>query len=204
MEINDIKIALIGNSGVGKTSIIRRFMDDLFDENISSTICANSIVKTITRGKKNYALNIWDTAGQERYQSLGKHFYKDAYIILLIYDITNQKSFDSLKQTWYPDIQIYGENYVILGVVANKSDLYENDNCVDEQEANNFAKEIGALFFLVSARNGSNISILFDDLLNKFLEKDIQEKVIDIEMGKKSNSSFELDQRKKRKKKCCK
>ena len=106
MNKNVIKVALIGNTGVGKTCIIQRFIDNSFSENPISTISANSIEKEIIREKEKYILNIWDTAGQEKYQSLGKHFYKDAYIILLIYDITNQKSLDSLKKSWYPDVQI--------------------------------------------------------------------------------------------------
>ena len=102
----EIKVALIGNSGVGKTCIIQRFKDNTFNDYSDSTISASSVDKEIIRGKEKYILNIWDTAGQEKYQSLGKLFYKDAYIILLIYDITNQKSLDSLKKTWYPDLQI--------------------------------------------------------------------------------------------------
>ena len=87
-----IKIALIGNSGVGKSCIIQRYIDNTFDKCSSSTLSSISVEKEIIRGKEKYTLSIWDTAGQEKYQSLGKYFYKDAYIILLIYDITNQKS----------------------------------------------------------------------------------------------------------------
>ncbi len=194
-----IKVALIGNSGVGKTCIIQRFIDNTFNEYSASTISANSIDKEIIRGKEKYILSIWDTAGQEKYQSLGKIFYKDAYIILLIYDITNQNSLDSLKKTWYPDLQIYAENCVVIGVVGNKADLYENDDLADEDEAKEFAKEIGALFYLVSAKSGENVTKLFEKLLDKFLEKDIQDKV-----KEKEKSSFNLDSRIEKKKNCCK
>ena len=125
MENDSIKMVLVGNSGVGKTSIMGRYIDNIFDVNTRPTICANSVEKTIIKGKKKYALNIWDTVGKEKYQALSKHFYKDAYIILLIYDITNQNSLDSLKNTCYPDIKKYGESYVLLGIVGNKSDLFE-------------------------------------------------------------------------------
>ena len=194
-----IKVALIGNSGVGKTCIIQRFIDNTFNEYSASTISANSIDKVIIRGKEKYILSIWDTAGQEKYQSLGKIFYKDAYIILLIYDITNQNSLDSLKKTWYPDLQIYAENCVVMGVIGNKADLYENDDLADEDEAKEFAKEIGALFYLVSAKSGENVTKLFEKLLDKFLEKDIQDKV-----KEKEKSSFNLDSRTEKKKNCCK
>ena len=203
MNKNEIKVTLIGNAGVGKTCIIQRFIDNTFNEYSASTISANSIDKEIIRGKEKYILSIWDTAGQEKYQSLGKIFYKDAYIILLIYDITNQNSLDSLKKTWYPDLQIYAENCVVMGVIGNKADLYENDDLADEDEAKEFAKEIGAVFYLVSAKSGENVTKLFEKLLDKFLEKDIQDKVKNIEMNKRERSSFSLESRVEKKKKCC-
>ena len=195
----EIKVALIGNSGVGKTCIIQRFKDNTFNDYSDSTISASSVDKEIIRGKEKYILNIWDTAGQEKYQSLGKLFYKDAYIILLIYDITNQKSLDSLKKTWYPDLQIYAENCIVMGVIGNKADLYESEKLADEDEAKEFAKEIGAVFSLVSAKSGENISDLFEKLLDKFLEKDTQDKV-----KKQEKSTFSLDSRAEKKKNCCK
>ena len=198
-----IKIALIGNSGVGKSCIIQRYIDNTFDKCSASTLSSISVEKEIIRGKEKYTLNIWDTAGQEKYQSLGKYFYKDAYIILLIYDITNQKSLDSLKKVWYPDLQIYAENCVVIGVVGNKTDLYEIDDLADEDEAKEFAEEIGAVFYLVSAKSGENITKLFEKLLDKFFEKDIQDKVKNIEMNKRERSSFSLESRVEKKKKCC-
>ena len=198
-----IKIALIGNSGVGKSCIIQRYIDNTFDKCSASTLSSISVEKEIIRGKEKYTLSIWDTAGQEKYQSLGKYFYEDAYIILLIYDITNQNSLDSLKKTWYPDLQIYAENCVVIGVVGNKTDLYENDDLADEDEAKEFAEEIGAVFYLVSAKSGENITKLFQKLLDKFFEKDIQDKVKNIEMNKRERSSFSLESRVEKKKKCC-
>ena len=204
MLINDIKVVVLGSSSVGKTSILTRYVKEIFDENVTSTIGANSVEKKLKRGKNKYTLNIWDTAGQERYQSLGKNFYKDAYIILLVYDITSQDSLESLKNRWYPDLQIYGEKCVVKAVVGNKSDLYENDELANEEEARDFAEEIGAIFALVSAKNGNNIDKLFDDLLDKFLEKDIQEKVQALEKNKRLNSTFSIvSMDDEKKKKCC-
>ena len=201
---NNIKVALLGNSGVGKTCIISKYVDNHFDGYQASTICASYLEKVIKRGKNKYVLNIWDTAGQEKYQSLGKHFYKDAYIVLLVYDITNQKSLTSIKEVWYPDLETYGENCVVMAVVGNKSDLYEEDNLANEDEAKDFAKEIGAIFSLVSAKEGENLEKLFDKLLDKFLEKDVQEKVKKIEESKKLDNSFIIGNKMQDKKKCCK
>ena len=199
-----IKVALLGNSEVGKTCIITRYVKEIFSDNTTSTIGACSTEKKLQRGKNEYTLNLWDTAGQEKYQSLGKYYYKDAYIIILVYDITSQDSLEGLKKRWYPDLQIYGENCVVMAVVGNKADLFENDNLANEEEARDFANEIGAIFELVSAKNGSNVDKLFDKLLDRFLEEDIQEKVKEIEKNKKMNTSFDIVVvEEKKKKKCC-
>ena len=150
-EPESIKITLIGNSGVGKTCIISRYIDDVFDEANTPTIGANYSEKTINKNGKDYELNIWDTAGQEKFHSVGKHFYKDAYVVCLVYDITNQDSLEQLKTMWYPDVQKYGEKYTILAVVGNKCDLYEGDNLADENMAKEFARSIGATFMQTSA-----------------------------------------------------
>ena len=201
---NSIKVALLGNTGVGKTCIISKYVDNNFNAFQSSTICASYLEKVIKRGKNKYVLNLWDTAGQEKYQSLGKHFYKDAYIIILVYDITNQKSLTSIKENWYPDVEAYGENCVVTAVVGNKLDLYEEDNLANEDEAKDFAKEIGAIFCLVSASEGENLEKLFNKVLDKFLEKDVQEKVKKIEESKKIDNSFIIGNKMEGKKKCCK
>ena len=201
---NNIKVALLGNSEVGKTCIAKRYVKEIFIEKTISTIGANSMHKNLKRGKNEYTLNLWDTAGQERYQSLGKFFYKDAYIIILVYDITSQKSLEGLKKRWYPDLQVYGENCVVIAVVGNKADLFENDDLANEEEAKDFANEIGAIFKLVSAKSGSNIAELFDDLLDKFLEEDIQKQVKEIEKSKMKDTSFDIDSMEgNKKKKCC-
>ena len=195
-----IKVTLIGNSGVGKTCIITRYTDDVFNENSASTIGANFIEKKINIGKKEYNLNIWDTAGQEKYQSLGKHFYKDSYIVCLVYDITNQESLDSLKSVWYPNLQKYGEQYSVLAVVGNKIDLYENvDDLADEEQAKQFAKEINATFIQTSAKNGDGIDNLFTNLTKKLLENP---KFSDLMKGKGLSLEKDANTIQKKKKFC--
>ena len=199
-----IKIVLIGEAGVGKTCIISRYIDNIFIENNDSTIGANYSEKTIKRGDKEVQLNIWDTAGQEKFHSLGKHFYKDSYVVCLVYDITNQESLDSLKNIWYPDLQKYGEQYTILAVVGNKCDLYEMDNLAKEEQAKAFADEIKAIFMLTSAKTGDGIEKLFNTLTDKFLSPEFNPKVK--EMIRKRGPSFSVDNEKNDKnfqKKCC-
>ena len=201
-----IKITLLGNPGVGKTCIISRYIDDVFEENNAPTIGANYSEKTINKNGKEYELNIWDTAGQEKFHALGKHFYKEAYIVCLVYDITSQESLEQLKSIWYPDLLKYGEKYTILAVVGNKSDLYEKDNLADENFAKNFAKEIGATFILTSAKSGEGIEKLFDTLTDRFLSPEFNPKYE--EMTKlKGNVQTLKDETNKGgkggKKKCC-
>ena len=103
-----------------------------------------------------------------KFHSLGKHFYKDSYIICLVYEITNQISLENLKKKWYPDLVKYGEKYTIIAVVGNKKDLYEIDSLDNQNEAEEFAKEIGATFKVISSKTGEGIEKLFD-ILTLFL-----------------------------------
>ena len=171
-----IKITLLGNPGVDKTKIISRYIDDVCEENNTPNIGANYSEKIINKNGKEYELNIWDTSGQEKFHALGQHFYKDAYIIILVYDITSQESLEHLKTIWYPDLLKYGEKYTILAVVGNKAELFEGDNLADENYAKDFAKEIGATFHLVSAKSGEGINKLFDTVVDRFLSPEFDKK----------------------------
>ena len=200
-EPESIKITLIGNSGVGKTSIINQYIDQTFDEANAATIGANYSEKVITKNNKEYELNIWDTAGQEKFHSVGKHFYKDAYIVCLVYDITSQDSLEQLETIWYPDIKKYGEKYTILAVVGNKSDLYENDNLADENRAKEFAQSINATFMLTSAKTGDGIEKLFDTLVDKFLSSDFNSKYKEMKQIKGEIKVLKPNEGEKKKKK---
>ena len=174
-EPPSIKITLLGNPGVGKTCIITKYIDDTFNENNESTIGANYSEKTIVKDNKEYQLNIWDTAGQEKFHSLGKHFYKDSYVVCFVYDVTNQESLDALKSVWYPDLQKHGEKYTVLAIVGNKCDLFEQE-VANEEQAKTFAKEINAFFILTSVKIGDGIERLFDTLTDKFLSPEFNPK----------------------------
>ena len=204
-----IKIALLGNSGVGKTCIILRYTKNEFDYNSLSTRGANYSSKIITIDNKDIRLDLWDTAGQEQYRSLGMYFYKDAHIVVLVYDITNRDSFDALKNVWYNDLKKRGEKYTVLAVVGNKCDLYEQENIVSEEEARQFNKEKNAIFMLVSAKNGDNINNLFKILANKYFDPFFQEQIK--ESNEKAEGSVRLKKKnkeeeqkiKERNKGCC-
>ena len=198
----NIKVTLIGASGVGKTCIIRRYYDNEYVENPASTCGGSYSAKQLKINNKIIQIDLWDTAGQERFRSLGKHFYKDAYIVLLVYDITNRKSFDELKDVWYPSLKEFGEKYSVLGVVGNKCDLYENEE-VKEAEAREYSQQIGATYMLVSAKSGDNINLLFDTLIKQYLGPAFAEQLKEIkkEKGETGKQLTKKDAKKKNKKK---
>jgi len=163
-----IKVVLIGNSGVGKTCISQRYINNTFTGKESSTVGASYFQKNLVIDGKKLLLDIWDTAGQEKYRSMGKMFYKDAYIVIFIYDITDRESFLELKNVWYEELKSAGEKYTVIAVVGNKNDMFLNEQ-VSEDEGREWANEIGAIFGLVSAKTGDCINALFDSVIRKYL-----------------------------------
>ena len=162
-NIECIKTVLVGDSGVGKTSIINQFISNKFDEDINFTSggqFSTKIIK-IKEINKEIKLDIWDTAGQEIYHSLAKLFYKDAKIIIFVYDIANSKSFESIKKYWYPQIKVNSLEDAILVLVANKNDLY-NYQQVNDEEVKSYAESIGAIFHKTSAKSNSSVNVLFE------------------------------------------
>ena len=206
------KLVLIGDSGVGKTCLISRFISGQFDANVNSTNGASYASKKVEFPElgKSLVLDIWDTAGQEKYKSLTKFFYKDAAMVVLVYDITRRESYDNLKNFWYKEIKEHGEKDIILGIAGNKSDLYD-DEAVPEKEAREFAESVGAIFTLTSAQNNSGVNKLFENIGKKFLNPDFQEKVEEIKNIREAHQSVSLDRNKvipetkeeNKKKGCC-
>ena len=188
------KVVLIGDGGVGKTCIISRFISNEFDKEVESTDGASYGTKELELPKLNKKINldIWDTAGQERYKSLTKFFYKDAQIIIMVYDITKKLTFENIKNQWYKEIQeLSGKNF-ILGIAGNKSDLYESEE-VSEKEAREYAKSINAVYSLTSAQNNTGIKQLFEDVGMKYLAPDFQEKIEEEQKENKVETNIKID-----------
>ena len=188
------KMVLLGDSGVGKTSIISRYISGSFDKNYPTTNGANFCCKNVRFEQldKNLLLDIWDTAGQEKYKSLSKFFYKDANVCILVYDVTSKESFDSLKVYWYAQLKEYTEPNIVLGVAGNKYDLFENEK-VNEEDAREWAKEIGAVFELTSAQNNTGINDLFLKVGYKYLDPSFKPQ---IEIGNKENKENKPEENK--------
>ena len=198
IEENEIKVILLGESGMGKTSLINAAIGMDFDENMISTISSSFVTKQFIKNNKKYTLNIWDTAGQETYRSLTKLFIKNAKIVLFVYSINNKLSFKSLQTYWVSVTKEILGNEAIYALVGNKSDLY-NQEQVKDSEAIDYAGKIGAKFKLTSAKTNKEGFILFlEELLDDYLTN----------KGEiNNNNSFEIKKekhkKKKYKKKCC-
>ena len=171
-EVYTIKIALLGESGVGKTCILERYTHDVFNEYSDSTKSASFQAKAIYShdNKIEVQLRIWDTAGQEVYRSLTPFYYKDADAVILVYDITRELSFQALKNFWIGEINQNAQKECLISVVGNKSDCIEEEK-VEPTLGKELALQYNAGFFIVSAKENINLKDMFMDIvLRKYPE----------------------------------
>ena len=201
-QAEPVKVVLIGESGVGKTSIIVQFTSGKFDQDQVSSLSAQFISKTIEFQNigKAVKFDIWDTAGQEKYRSLAKIFYKDARVICLVYDITDIKSFNEIKSYWYEMVKTHAGEDVLLAVVANKSDLFDNAE-VKNEEGEEFAKEIGAIFQATSAKSDTGITNLFDNIGQKLFNPNFDAGALEREKQDYQRKKTEEKEKQQKKKK---
>ncbi len=161
MATSQIKLVLLGDTAVGKTSIVQRFVYGNYNEENPPTIGASftSKVMEIPNTSETMKLQIWDTAGQEKYKSLASMYYKDATAALLVYDITSQESFENIK-FWVKELKDNVGDQLVVAIAANKSDLIEEE-MVDMESASQFANEVGAVFKQTSAKENIGIFDIF-------------------------------------------
>ena len=192
------KVVLIGESGVGKTCIINQFNEGKFDPNFRTSISAQFCRKKIELpGGESITLDIWDTVGQEKFRSLTKTFYMYAKVAIIVYDVTNVKSFNEAKNYWYLQVKELDDKDMIIVLVANKYDLYETRQ-VPNEEGEKFAKNIGAIFASISAKNNICIKTLFENIAKK-----IKEKGNENSDKPDTNERINLNKKKFIRKKCC-
>ena len=170
-ENETIKIAVVGEVGVGKTQLIMDFVyEGLFEKDHQITTGGTFSIKT---GKcdngKTLKFEIWDTAGQKKYRSSTRLFYKDINAVIMVYNITIKQTFEELKIFWTDEIKEKAGKDVILAIAANYSDLINHEE-VDEVEAREYAKSIDALFFSVSQKNVKTIENLFTEIGKKYMK----------------------------------
>ncbi|XP_063703789.1 ras-related protein Rab-1A [Culicoides brevitarsis] len=153
------KLLLIGDSGVGKSCLLLRFADDTYTESYISTIGVDFKIRTIELEGKTIKLQIWDTAGQERFRTITSSYYRGAHGIIVVFDCTDQESFNNVKQ-WLEEIERYACENVNKLLVGNKCDL-QAKKVVDTATATEYANQLGIPFLETSAKNATNVEQAF-------------------------------------------
>ena len=198
------KLIIVGDSNVGKTNIMSKYIHNQFNQHSKSTIGVEFGTKIVNIDNKKIKAQIWDTAGQERYKSITSAYYKGAKGALIVYDITNKFSFDSVDK-WVQDLNSYGDKTITLLLVGNKSDLEEKRQ-ITKENGEEKAKSFNLGFIETSACSGDNIDQAFVIMLKEVLKKYIDENDINndefeasggknLELNKKDNN--------RKKKRCC-
>ncbi|KAF0034579.1 hypothetical protein F2P81_012337 [Scophthalmus maximus] len=154
--------ASVKDTGVGKSSIVWRFVEDSFDPNINPTIGASFMTKTVQYQNELHKFLIWDTAGQERFRALAPMYYRGSAAAIIVYDITKEDSFQTLKN-WVKELRQHGPPNIVVAIAGNKCDLSDARE-VPEKDAKDYADSIHAIFVETSAKNAININEVFIEI----------------------------------------
>lgn len=167
--LTTLKILIIGESGVGKSSLLLRFTDDTFDPEQASTIGVDFKVKTITvEGNNKAKLAIWDTAGQERFRTLTPSYYRGAQGVILVYDVSSKQSFNKLD-AWLNELETFATKHdLVKMLVGNKIDKERRE--VSKEEGLKFARKHRMLFIEASAKTKEGVQYAFEELVEKIIQ----------------------------------
>ena len=185
------KIVLIGDSGVGKTNILSRYLTNEFSLTTQATVGVEFGSKIIKKGEKLIKLQIWDTAGQERYKSITSAYYKGSKGAFVVYDISRKNTFDNVDK-WINELKNNGSEDVYIMLVGNKSDLKDKREISDE-EVKKKAEVYNVAFCETSALEGKNIEYAFECLINEITKKVEKEKNGKNSIKKEEGKGITLD-----------
>ena len=201
------KLILIGNSGVGKSSILQRYMNKTFEESYKCTIGVDFLMKSIELKGKTVKLQLWDTAGQEKYKSMVASYYRGANVALVVFDITSHSSFESLP-LWIENYYKNGPEQKNIILIGNKKDMADQRQ-VTQEEAEEFSETNNMIYFETSAKEGDNIDYVFNFAAEKLLEF-YGSQNNELNLKRQMNKTTELQSQnfkeiriEERKKRCC-
>jgi small GTP-binding protein len=169
MSVISYKFIIIGSSGVGKTAILKRLVEDTYTEDSQSTIGVEFDSTVLNIGDRKVKLQIWDTAGQERFRSIAKAYYRNAVGVILVYDLTDRKSFDDLNG-WLNDIRALCDPNAVIQLIGNKSDL-GSQRVVTVTEAEQYASHHRVQYLETSAKMAANVREAFVKVAATILSK---------------------------------
>ena len=194
------KLILIGDSYVGKSNILLKYLKNQFNENSKTTIGVEFGTKNIIINNKRIKIQIWDAAGQERFHSITSAYYKGAKGALIVYDITRKNTFDNIDK-WITDLKLNGDKNICIIILGNKSDLIDKRE-INKNDGIKKAEMYKTAFLETSALNGDNISKAFDELIEQIVinNKNIFQDDNENEIDKGVNLN---DEKNNNKKKCC-
>ena len=195
-----IRVLMIGDSAVGKTSLVIRFDEDSFSTKFITTIGVDYRDKLVTIEDAPIKLQIWDTAGQERFRTITVSYFKGAHGIVLVYDITDRDTFESIRQ-WVEQIHEYADVHVNILLVGNKCDQ-EEQRAVATAEGDALAREYGIDFFETSARENVNVEECYLAIARKTKARLLESEEAAVELRETITVAPEQSEKDRRKKKC--
>jgi small GTP-binding protein len=188
-----IKLLLIGNAFVGKTLIVQKFIDNTFSKSTMSTIGVDLQSKIIDINGKKVKYLIWDTAGEDRMKTMTYSYYRGCHVILIVYDVTNQKSFENVT-TWVECVDKFAKTNVLRILVGNKTDL-EDQRVISKEDGKKLADENGLKFYEISAKAVTGLCEMFEDIAKEYVQMYQQKSIKNFQLKKAAET--------KAKKKCC-
>ncbi|GMH90551.1 hypothetical protein TL16_g11803, partial [Triparma laevis f. inornata] len=191
--VRHFKLVLLGDTAVGKSCLVVRFVRDEFFEFQEPTIGAAFLTQSVQLDTSVVKFEIWDTAGQERYRSLAPMYYRGASAAIVVFDLSNKDSYNGAK-SWVKELMRRGDPNVVIALAGNKADLPPSQRKVETEEAAAYAEENNILYLETSAKNASNVKNLFVEIAKKLPTATAQQE---------RNDTFTIAPAKTEKKNCC-